>query len=153
MRLKYLFPFVALFLFSCRNKQEFDLDKLQGKWLNDRGSARQFEQWTSLGEDNLQGFGYALKGADTVFAEHMHLYYVNGILTYEVRDPDQNNNEVIAFPLTAQSSNTLSFENALHDFPTRIVYVLQSDSNLVAYVEGEIDGKTKRIDYVFHKIK
>jgi hypothetical protein len=151
MRLAALFGFLCIALSSCFNRHDFDFKKLDGRWTFMRGDATQYEEWKIQGAQELQGIGYTLRGKDTIFKEIMHLHDVEGVMTYEVRDPKQNNNESVPFALTSESKNTLIFENPKHDFPTRIVYVLQSANDLVAYVEGDIDGKHERIDFVFHK--
>jgi hypothetical protein len=151
MRITTIAALLCIVLSSCMNKHDFDFKKLHGQWTFMRGDAIQYEEWKIQGTNELGGVGYTLRGKDTIFKEVMHLHDVEGVMTYEVRDPKQNNNASIPFALTSESENTLVFENLQHDFPTRIVYVLQSANDLVAYVEGDIDGKHERIDFIFHK--
>lgn len=146
-----LFCTLSLFMSSCKGPYEFDFRKLEGHWVFHDHDAVMHEIWKREGNNDWLGEGYSLMGTDTIFHEFIHLHEVEGVMTYEVRDPKQNENLAIPFKLTAHTEKTLTFENSGHDFPSRIVYVLQSDKDLVAYVEGMIENKNERIDFVFHK--
>ena len=54
------------------------------------------------------------------------------------------------FPVTASGRNAVTFEQAAHDFPQRIVYEREGDA-LSARIEGEIGGETRTIRWRFHK--
>jgi len=47
------------------------------------------------------------------------------------------------------SADEVVFENPQHDFPTRIIYRRNPDGSLLAAIEGDRGGQTKRIEYPY----
>jgi hypothetical protein len=54
------------------------------------------------------------------------------------------------FLSTAVSDNSVVFGNPKHDFPQRIGYE-RKGAQLHAWIEGTQDGRTRRIDYPYHR--
>ena len=61
-------------------------------------------------------------------------------VVYEATVPNQNQGKTVPFTLNPNISDTLSFENPAHDFPTRIQYIPKSDDEVFVRVLGS-DGK------------
>jgi len=57
------------------------------------------------------------------------------------------------FPLVRWSARELVFENTAHDFPQRIIYTLQDDDTLLAAIEGERNGKTRRVEFPYRRVR
>ncbi|HRH37979.1 MAG TPA: DUF6265 family protein [Flavobacteriales bacterium] len=97
---------------------------LIGFWVDSTTSAdyTTYERWTSGGDSVLNGFGYVLQDADTVFIEDLRISAMGSGVAYSARIATQNNGEWVPFMAQATGPDTLMFENALHDFPQCITY-------------------------------
>jgi hypothetical protein len=59
-----------------------------------------------------------------------------------------------AFKLTSLRDGEAVFENPEHDFPKKVIYARQPDGSLLAAIEGPgRDGKTRRVEYPFKRVK
>ena len=75
----------------------------------------------------------------------------NGEIVY-IASPSQQTQT--AFKLTSLRNGEAVFENPEHDFPKKIVYARQPDGSLLAAIEGPgRDGKTRRVEYPFKRVK
>jgi hypothetical protein len=45
------------------------------------------------------------------------------------------------------------FENPQHDFPQRISYTLKGDGKLTAAIAGSKNGKTRRVEFNYQRVK
>ena len=54
------------------------------------------------------------------------------------------------FVSTTTSAGKIVFENPEHDFPQRIGYE-RAGTQLSAWIEGERNGETRRIDFPYHR--
>ena len=70
----------------------------------------------------------------------------DGQLEYVARPSGQ---ATATFTAIRTSANEVVFENPQHDFPTRIIYRRNPDGSLLAAVEGDRGGQTKRIEYPY----
>ena len=43
-------------------------------------------------------------------------------------------------------------ENKQNDFPQRVSYALQPDGSLLAWIEGEIGGKMRRVEFPYRRV-
>jgi Domain of unknown function (DUF6265) len=44
------------------------------------------------------------------------------------------------------------FENTAHDFPQRIGYRKAAGDSLVAWIEGTIEGRSQRVDFLYARV-
>lgn len=132
-----LFPLV-LFLVVPAAAQTAKMDDiadfLKGTWkINDK---ERYEQWKVF-PDKLDGRGFNLeKGLEKVY-ETLEIKLIDGKINYLATVPDQNEGKTIAFPLTSSSVSELTFENADHDFPKKIIYKKLSPTEITVSVFGE----------------
>ena len=56
-----------------------------------------------------------------------------------------------SFKLVKAGPREAVFENPTHDFPQRIVYTLQEDGTLLAAIEGERNGKARRVEFPYRR--
>ncbi|MBL7942564.1 MAG: hypothetical protein JNM00_07345, partial [Flavobacteriales bacterium] len=66
---------------------------------------------------------------------------------------NENFGEIIRFPVVAQTTSRITFENPQHDFPRKIVYELRNDSALYVVVEGTEDGVKRSIEFDYKKMR
>jgi hypothetical protein len=128
---------------------EFDFNRLVGRWVYAESESAQFEEWQLIGEDAFSGRGFVLESGDTTFIETLELTKVNCAWTYSAKVLDGASAEVVPFTLTKQSQRVLEFVNPSHDFPKKIVYELLSPDEMQVYIEGPRDGQNIRIMFHF----
>ena len=58
-----------------------------------------------------------------------------------------------AFKLVRAGANEAVFENPQHDFPQRILYQLKPGGQLMAAIEGTKNGKTRRVEFHYERVK
>jgi hypothetical protein len=56
-----------------------------------------------------------------------------------------------SFKLIRATATEAVFENPQHDFPQRISYTLKPDGTLLAAIEGQKDGKTRRVEFPYQR--
>jgi hypothetical protein len=141
--------FISVKGFAQHGPAESGLDKLNwliGKWVrtNARAGTSGYEQWDRGSITELKGFGARIKGIDTTITERTTLL-LKGDEIYYVADVKENEKPVY-FKLTQISDTCFICENAEHDFPNKIVYVLDGNK-----LKATISGGGKVIDYLFIK--
>jgi hypothetical protein len=156
---KWFLP-VLLFLslsLSPANAQErlkdfLPLHSLAGIWKMETSRGTLYECWQIINDSTLKSQSYKVNGKDTVQLEQVQLILRNGRIQYIPVVKDENNGEAIAFTLSNYENKNYTFENKTHDFPQRIVYVIPQGNFLHAWIEGEVNGKPKKIDYNYSKL-
>ncbi len=58
----------------------------------------------------------------------------------------------VEFKLTQRSANRAVFENPQHDQPKIIRYSIEPDGSLLAEIEGDEQGRHKKMEFRFHPI-
>jgi hypothetical protein len=48
--------------------------------------------------------------------------------------------------------STILFENREHDFPQRIGYRRDGRDALAAWIEGSVNGKSRRVDFAYRRV-
>jgi hypothetical protein len=66
---------------------------------------------------------------------------------------EKNNTGTTNFKMISAVNNTFIFENEVNEFPQRIVYQNKGKNNLLAWIEGEVDGKKMKSEFHFLRIK
>jgi hypothetical protein len=52
----------------------------------------------------------------------------------------------------ASAAGSIVFENPQHDFPQRVGYQLRGADSLVAWIDGTVGGKTRRVEFPYAKV-
>jgi Domain of unknown function (DUF6265) len=128
------------------------LYSLAGTWKMETAKGILYESWEKLNDSTLKSRSYKVMDKDTVWLEQVKLVKREGKISYIPVVQRQNNNEPVAFVLKKIENNIYIFENAAHDFPQRIIYTLPQNNLLHAWIEGEVNGQVKRIDYRYSKV-
>ena len=58
-----------------------------------------------------------------------------------------------AFKLIRATASETVFENPQHELPQRINYTLKEGSKLAAVIEGTKNGKTRRVEFNYQRVK
>ncbi|MES2446943.1 MAG: DUF6265 family protein [Bacteroidota bacterium] len=126
---------------------------LIGSWEMKTKTGKIVERWQKH-QDSLTGSShkYNAKG-DSVLTETIVLKKIDGTWQFCVTGYEKGNEGKTNFKLISNSNNTFTFENKAHDFPQQIVYQNKGKTELLAWIEGEINGKTRKIDFLYNHIK
>ncbi|MBP6508289.1 MAG: hypothetical protein KA257_12055 [Opitutaceae bacterium] len=128
-----------------------DLGWLAGRWQLEKNGRLVQEEWMSPAGGTMLGMSRTVKSGRTIEYEFLVLRAdESGDIFYIATPSAQPKAE---FKLVQLAEKSVVFENKAHDFPQRIGYALNADRSLLAYIEGERDGKTKRIEYPYQPAK
>lgn len=107
-----------------------------GCWLEPISGSR--EVWTSAGPNLLLGHATTFSDGRLVVWEQLRIAREDGKTTYWA---SPNGVPATPFTLVEETGSSVRFENAEHDFPTRIVYWREGD-RLIAEVGGLRDDQS-----------
>ncbi len=110
------------------------------------------EIWTKADDSTWNGESFVISYKDTVFYESIELQERNDNIYYIVRVKDQNKEAPVIFQLTAMDSLQMVFENATHDFPSKITYTRITHDSLYAEISGFSKGQERKEGFSFKKI-
>jgi Domain of unknown function (DUF6265) len=133
--------------------QQFTVDRvqwLQGCWRSVRGEATIEEHWMVPRGGTMLGMGRTVRGGKTVEYEMVLIKEQNDRLAYEAHPSGQAS---ATFLSTTVSETSVVFENAQHDFPQRVAYRREGADGLQAWVEGQVNGKSRRIDFSYQRTR
>ncbi len=124
-----------------------------GTWQNETLDGLFTEQWNQKNDSVYSAMSTVIVNKDTVFYESISLEQKDDSLYYIVSVKDQNKELPVSFKLISVTDNQLVFENAKHDFPSKITYSKIKEDSIVAFISGLIDGKEKIEQFPMKKIK
>ena len=124
-----------------------------GTWQNETLDGLFTEQWNQKNDSVYSAISTVIVNKDTVFYESISLEQKDDSLYYIVSVKDQNKELPVSFKLISVTDNQLVFENAKHDFPSKITYSKIKEDSVVAFISGLIDGKEKIEQFPMKKIK
>jgi hypothetical protein len=123
---------------------------LQGCWRSVRGETTIEEQWMVPRGGTMLGMGRTVRGGKTVEYEMVLIKEQNDRLAYEAHPSGQAS---ATFVSTTVSETSVVFENAEHDFPQRVGYRREGADTVQAWVEGQVNGKSRRIDFSYQRTR
>jgi hypothetical protein len=122
---------------------------LAGTWLSDTNGRQIREQWMPPAGGTMLGMSRTVVQGRTVEHEFLLLRQESsGEIQYVAKPARQAE---ASFKLTRVSATEAVFENPQHDFPQRIRYQLKPDGVLVAAIEGEKNGRSRRVEFVYRR--
>lgn len=151
----YILILLCFFVQSSANAQKPTLKTfsfLTGNWEMKTKSGKVVERWQKH-QDSLTGSShkYNAKG-DSILTETIVLKKIDGTWHFCVTGYEKGNEGKTNFKLISTSNNTFIFENKAHDFPQQIVYQYKGKATLLAWIEGQINGKKQKIEFPYQKI-
>ena len=123
---------------------------IAGCWQGQMGSGKTQEQWMKPEGDSMLGMSRTVVKGRTPFFEFPQIKRDGEDLVYIARPQGK---EPTPFKLVKLNESAAVFENLQHDFPQRITYQRQIDGSLIATLEGEANGKAKRVDFPMQRVK
>jgi hypothetical protein len=133
--------------------QELTVDRvgwLQGCWRATRGEATVEEQWMAPRGGSMLGMGRTVRGGKTAEYELVLISEEKGRLAYKAHPAGQPS---ATFLSTTASEASVVFENPAHDFPQRVGYRREGADALQAWIEGEVNGKSRRVDFAYQRAR
>jgi len=98
----------------------------------------------------MLGMSRTVKQGKTVEYEFMQLLHLpDGVLAFV---PQPSGRPPTTFRLSSMGAFEAVFENAEHDFPQRIAYSRPEETQLLASIEGQRNGVTRRIEFRFARV-
>lgn len=144
---------VCSFYVQAQNKTVNTFGFLVGKWEMKNKTGKVVEHWTKH-RDSLTGTSYQFDAkGDSILTEAVVLKKIDGVWHYCVTGFEKGNEGKTNFKLVAWANNTFTFENKQHDFPQKISYQNKGKEELLAWIEGNINGKTRKISFPYVKLQ
>jgi len=123
---------------------------LQGCWRSTRGEMTIEEQWMAPRAGSMLGMGRTVRGSKLVEYELVLIKEQEGRLTYEAHPSGQPS---ATFTAATTSDTSVVFENPQHDFPQRVGYRRSGADGLDAWIEGQANGKSRRVDFSYQRVR
>ena len=149
--------FVVLTVLACATEvawaQSATIDRvkwLQGCWQTTRGEATIEEQWMAPRGGTMLGMGRTVRGGKIAEYELVLIKEQGAALAYEAHPSGQPS---ATFLSTTASDTSVVFENPKHDFPQRVGYQRDGSDGLQAWIEGEVNGKARRVDFAYRRAR
>lgn len=142
-----------VFVASSSDAQQVTIDRvgwLQGCWRSTRGEATIEEQWMAPRGGSMLGMGRTVRGGKTAEYELVLIAEQNGRLAYEAHPSGQPSATFLS--MTA-SETSVVFENPEHDFPQRVGYRRDGVDGLQAWIEGQANGKSRRVEFAYQRVR
>tara|TARA_B100000949_G_scaffold133397_1_gene117542 strand:- start:33 stop:542 length:510 start_codon:yes stop_codon:yes gene_type:complete len=159
---------LSFLLNSCKNNSEAEktettisskkYDKINqlrwllGTWVNQNGEEYSQETWSAENDSTFTAYSFVeVNKKKVVFAETMALEQKGENVLLTVAVANQNDKKPVTFKMISSDKGKVTFENKNHDFPQRIVYTNPIKDSLHAWIEGEVEGELKKVDFKFSK--
>jgi hypothetical protein len=127
-----------------------DFGFMAGCWQGGDAQSSMEEVWMRPAGGSMMGTSRVLAGGKTVFSEFVEVAEKPAGLVMTVAlgigKPG------VPFTRIAAGPDEVVFENPAHDFPQRIRYRRQSETAVLARIEGVEKGQAKGEDYPFKKV-
>jgi len=131
-----------------------DFDFLKGNWTMNTSNGRIVELWKMNSDSGMDGISYSINNkGDSTLLETIKLYESLGNIYYEPTGKGPGNDSTVSFKLISTNQGVYVFENIHHDFPQKISYQLQSRNNILAWIEGALNGNFRKIEFPYNREK
>jgi hypothetical protein len=127
------------------------LNWLNGSWAMKTDEGTVTEQWKWVNDSLMEGSSDFIKGDSVIPFETIKIFRRDTSFYYEAKAAGQNNEQPVAFTLTAYSDTGFVAENPQHDFPKRISYKLVNKDSIHAFVDGGPSLPDKRSDFYYSR--
>lgn len=130
---------LGLFLIGCSESEDAGLKNqfrwIAGQWQGQNGNVTMIERW-KWDKTQYVGEGYEIQGSDTLFSEKLFIRSFDAKPVYVASLPKSG---LTLFEGVKKEDQVWQFENAEHDFPSRIIYMQEGDSALTIslFAKGE----------------
>lgn len=121
-----------------------DFGWMVGCWENQTSKLTRDEIWSKPAGGTMIGMGRTVVNGKTTEYEFMRIHQEADGIYYTALPSGQTE---ATFKLIKMEGKKAIFENAVHDFPQRVIYGQNPNGSLFARIEGEIKGKKRGIDF------
>ena len=115
-----------------------DLSWMAGNWTGTQDGVEMEEAWLGAKGNTMLGLHRDVRGGRTISFEFLRIEATPEAITYWASPKGR---PATPFRLVELKSKRVVFENAEHDFPSRIIYWLSHDGALHAKIEGKLKGQ------------
>lgn len=137
---------------AAQNKSVKTLSFVLGSWEMKTLKGKIVEQWIKNPDNSLNGKSYKVSNqGDSLLTETLVIKNIGKDTFYCSTVIGQNNGKDVCFKLISNEHNTYIFENKDHDFPQRIIYQNQGKNDLLAWIEGEFNGKMRKSEFKYKR--
>lgn len=149
-----IFALIAVsFYVSAQKPSSKTFNFLVGKWEMKTKNGKIVERWKKH-RDSLTGTSHKFNATgDSILTEAVVLKKIKGEWHFCVTGYEKGNEGRTDFKLVTSVDSTFTFENKQHDFPQQITYQNKGKEELLAWIEGEIGGKKRKIEFPYKKAK
>lgn len=131
-----------------------DFGFLKGSWTMNTAKGRIVESWGISKNSGMEGISFSISNSgDSTLLETIKIHESEGSIYYTPTGYGPGNDSTVSFRLISVKGKTFVFENKDHDFPQRISYQYQSEKKVLAWIEGTVNGKFKKIEFPYSKEK
>jgi hypothetical protein len=123
----------------------------EGNWKVENSNL--MEKWQLSGEDVYVGKSYTVLGKDTILNETIQLIFDRENIWCKVQVQDQNTGRTIPFRLTKCQASVFVFENPAHDYPQKIGYRRIGNDKILAWIEGQQNGKMHKSEWAMRRVQ
>lgn len=121
-----------------------DLAWLAGCWKHEEPEFRRDEQWMRPSGGTLIGMSRSVAEGRTVEYEYLRIEVRGDRLAYVASPSGQAEAVFLSIEITDRRA---VFEASEHDFPQRIAYERMSPRSILAWIEGEVDGVSRVVEF------
>ncbi|WP_412466782.1 DUF6265 family protein [Pedobacter sp. KLB.chiD] len=123
-----------------------------GSWEMQMPKSKIVEQWSQGDDKILKGKSYRVSAkGDSVLTETLQIRTKGKEVFYCSTVAKQNEGKEVCFKLISTKNKIYIFENAAHDFPQRIVYQKLGKNEMLAWIEGELNGKSRKSEFRYKR--
>ncbi|KRT17645.1 hypothetical protein ASU31_03630 [Pedobacter ginsenosidimutans] len=123
-----------------------------GSWEMQTAKGKIVEQWVQNPDKTLSGKSYRINAkGGSLLTETLKIKKIGKDTFYCSTVTGQNEGRETCFKLIATKDETYVFEDKTHDFPQRIVYQNQGKNDLLAWIEGELNGKSRKSEFRYKR--
>jgi hypothetical protein len=117
---------------------------LAGCWKHEEPGFRRDEQWMRPSGSTMIGMSRSVADGETVEHEYLRIEVRAGRLAYVANPSGQAEAVFLESEVTERS---VVFEAPEHDFPRSITYERMSPRSILAWIEGDVDGVSRVIEF------
>ena len=121
-----------------------------GTWSESKDSLTTSEHWIAPGGKILLGVGSTVKSGKTVFFEFLRVESRDDGIYY-IAQP--KGNPPVEFKMIECTKDHVIFENAQHDYPSRVIYHKIDNDTLKARIEGKQKGQDASNEWLYKRVK
>jgi len=123
-----------------------------GSWEMQTAKGKIVEQWVQNPDKTLSGKSYRINAkGDSLLTETLKIKKIGKDTFYCSTVTGQNEGKETCFKLITTKDEAYVFEDKTHDFPQRIVYQNQGKNDLLAWIEGELNGKSRKSEFRYKR--